>query len=46
MDIEARMEDVKRRYGNYPQDKWDRNIYLKQLFEEKTGKDIYDVVRG
>lgn len=42
--IEERMEDVKRRYGSFPQEKWDRNIELKKYFEEKTGKDIYVVV--
>lgn len=44
LDIEERMEDVKRRYGFYPQVKWDRNLALKKHFEEKTGKDIYTVV--
>ena len=38
------MSDVKRRYGYYPQEKWDANIRLKRYFEEKTGKDIYYVV--
>lgn len=45
MDMEERMTDVKRRYGSYPQEKWDTNMRLKQLFEEKAGKDIYDIVR-
>lgn len=44
MDIEARMSDVKRRYGSFPQDKWDRNLELKQMFEERCGKNIYEVV--
>ena len=44
LDIEERMSDVKRRYGYYPQEKWDANIRLKRYFEEKTGKDIYYVV--
>lgn len=44
MDIEERMGDVKRRYGSYPQDKWNRNLALKDYFEGKMGKDIYDVV--
>jgi hypothetical protein len=44
MDIEERMGDVKRRYGSYPQDKWNCNLALKDYFEEKMGKDIYDVV--
>lgn len=44
MDMEARMEDVRRRYGSYPQEKWNRNLELKQYFEKKTGKDLYLVV--
>ena len=44
LDIEERMGDVKRRYGYYPQDKWDINIKLKEHFERKTGRDIYAVV--
>lgn len=44
LDIEERMNDVKRRYGAYPQSKWDANMELKVCFEKKAGKDIYDVV--
>ncbi|MCH5261904.1 MAG: HD domain-containing protein [Lachnospiraceae bacterium] len=44
MDIEARMADVKRRYGNYPKDKWDNNLALKKMFEKKMGRNIYEVV--
>lgn len=44
LDIEERMADVKRRYGAYPQEKWDCNLKLKAYFESKTGKDIYTVV--
>lgn len=44
LDIEQRMLDVKRRYGSYPQSKWDGNLALKKHFEEKMNKDIYDVV--
>lgn len=44
MEMEARMADVKRRYGNYPENKWERNMQLKKMFEEKTGKDIYEVI--
>lgn len=44
MDMEARMADVKRRYGTYPQEKWDANMALKRRFEEITGKNIYEVV--
>lgn len=44
LDIEERMSDVKKRYGFYPQEKWDNNLKLKEHFEEKMGKDIYIVV--
>jgi hypothetical protein len=44
LDIEERMEDVKNRYGYYPQAKWNQNIALKNYFDAKTGKDIYDIV--
>lgn len=44
LDIEERMGDVKKRYGYYPQEKWDFNIRLKEYFEKKIGKDIYDAV--
>lgn len=45
MDMEARMLDVKKRYGFYRQDKWDTNLWLKAYFEEKTGKNIYEIVK-
>lgn len=45
MDMEARMLDVKKRYGFYRQDKWDTNLWLKAYFEEKTGKNIYGIVK-
>ena len=45
LDIEERMGDVKRRYGSYPQAKWDSNLALKAHFEEKTGQDIYVVTK-
>jgi len=45
MDMESRMADVKRRYGSYPQEKWDANMSLKHYFEAKTGKDIYEIVK-
>ena len=38
------MNDVKERYGSYPQEKWDENMRLKKHFEEKMGKNIYTVV--
>ena len=45
MDMQARMKDVKRRYGFYNQEKWDTNMHLKQYFEEKTGMNIYECVK-
>ncbi len=44
LDIEERMNDVKRRYGSYPQEKWDINLKIKKHFEEKMGKNLYLVV--
>ena len=32
LDVEERMKDVKKRYGFYPQAKWDTNIRLMQHF--------------
>ena len=43
LDIEERMGDVKKRYGSYPQAKWNSNIALMHYFEDKTKKNIYDV---
>ena len=37
LDMEERMEDVKKRYGSYPQEKWDSNVKLKDYFEKKIG---------
>ena len=42
MDIEDRMNDVRRRYGQYSQRKWDMNLSLKAYFEEKMGMNIYE----
>ena len=44
VDIEERMNDVKRRYGSYPQDKWDNNLALKAHFEQLAGRSIYEAV--
>lgn len=43
LDVEERMRDVKKRYGFYPQDKWDTNIRLMKYFEDKMNKNIYNV---
>lgn len=45
VDIETRMLDVKRRYGYYPQEKWDNNLRLKAYFESKAGKNIYEIIK-
>lgn len=44
MDIEERMADVRRRYGSYPQEKWDANLALRARFERRMGRDLYEVV--
>lgn len=41
VSLEERMSDVKSRYGFYPEEKWNRNIELKQYFENKMGKGLY-----
>lgn len=43
-DLETRMNDVKSRYGSYPQEKWDRNLELKDYFDKKCGTDIYEIL--
>lgn len=45
LDIEERMADVKRRYGGYPQAKWDANLALKAEFERRTGRSVYEIVK-
>jgi len=44
MDIIDRMSDVKARYGDYEQSKWDTNLALKDYYEKKMGKSLYDAV--
>ncbi len=43
--MEERMEDIRRRYGRYPQEKWDMNMELKRLFEEKTGSSLDKILK-
>lgn len=45
LDIAQRMNDVKNRYGYYPQTKWDTNMKLKACFESLAGDDIYKIVK-
>lgn len=44
LDIEERMSDVRRRYGGYPQKKWDHNLAMKRQVEETAGRSIYEIV--
>jgi putative nucleotidyltransferase with HDIG domain len=44
LNMEDRMQDVKSRYGNYPQKKWDDNLWLREYFEKKMGEDLYTAV--
>lgn len=43
-NLENRMNDVKARYGYYPQGKWDKNFELKEYFEKLMCKDFYEVI--
>ena len=45
VDICERMSDIKRRYGSYPQAKWDKNLELLEYFERKTNGNIYVICR-
>lgn len=44
LNVEDRMNDVKRRYGSYSQKKWDSNIALIKHFEQKMGRNLYEAV--
>ena len=44
LDIMERMSDVKRRYGAYDPVKWDSNLRLKAMFEERMHRDLYEAV--
>lgn len=46
LDLEARMSDVKVRYGYYPEGKWNKNFELKEYFEKLMGKPYYDVLKA
>lgn len=46
VDMKERMEDIRRRYGQYPQSKWNKNMELKEHFERRAGADIYVIVGG
>lgn len=44
-NLEARMNDVKQRYGFYPEGKWNKNFELKAYFEKLMGRDLYEVIK-
>ena len=44
LNLEDRMNDVKARYGYYPQGKWDKNFELKAYFEKLAGRDYYEII--
>ena len=44
LNMEDRMNDVKRRYGSFPQEKWDGNFALKKYFETEMKMDVYVAV--
>ena len=43
MKLEERMEDVRKRYGFYPREKWDRNLELKKSFEKRAGTSLEEI---
>ena len=43
LPIEERMADVKRRYGAYPQEKWEANLALKAGFERRMGRSLEEL---
>lgn len=46
VDMETRMNDVERRYGGYPAEKRKKNYEVKEYFEKKMGKDLYEVIQA
>ena len=44
VDMEMRMAGVKRRYGAYPQEKWERNLALKAYFEERMETSLQEAL--
>ena len=44
LNLEDRMNDVKSRYGYYPQGKWDKNFELKAYFENLAGREYYEII--
>ena len=46
IDLKARMDDVERRHGRYPEEKRQAHYRLKEYFDEKAGMDLYRVLRA
>lgn len=46
VSIEERMLDVKKRYGYYPREKWERNMELKEYFEDKIQMSLEEFFAG
>ena len=44
-NLEARMNDVKLRYGYYPESKMKKNFELKEYFEKLMGRNLYEVIK-
>ena len=44
VDMDVRMQDIKNRYGNYPEETRIRNYALKKYFEERAGRDLYSLL--
>ena len=44
-NMEDRMNDVKQRYGYYPEGKWNKNFELKDYFEKLMGRELYEVIK-
>ena len=45
VDLEWRMNDVRCRYGSYPQKQWDANLALLEGFSRRAGRNIYDIIK-
>lgn len=44
VNMDVRMQDIKSRYGNYPEETRIRNYALKKYFEERAGRDLYSLL--
>lgn len=44
VNMDVRMQDIKIRYGYYPEETRIRNYALKKYFEERAGRDLYSLL--